>query len=679
MASQLTLDIQNVQQKLLFDGVVQALKKSVDTTADDAAKTAAIATIEDLQKTDPLLRQDKLAEDIQNFTWEPVEYTLEQYMEQLKKIDDPQKEILRIGDREYYNTKCGQVLTRQVNEREVSVPVAREWAKLARTQPNDTYSENTCVLYADHTTHKVPDWVLTIQRLKDLSVNLHYSEAHIKSALIRLSTFFEGRIASIVLAEMSITDGARWLMGRSSRKNIVLELYDLLRTLVRKKDTPIGDMINLAKGIGFALFRRDTEQVQENRLNKFLIHTLIVFTEGEIKAAIVNEVKRCQLDQRQLPKWERMLESTERAETVTHKPTTDLYYNDKSDKKFGIDLFHIKINDPHPQQPGLVSSKLETDSKPKPPYFPTTSLENDLDHIQDPIEEPLGGYQAERQIPDEVLQSPKKPNKRNTTGSRQRKPKPPKNPDFDRVTRSRRSNSAHNLHNFTSDRYRDRRNRSNSRSRYDSRGRGSSRNGSRYRSNSRNSQFSRKRSNSRQRNYSKDRNFRNTRNSSRNSSRFSSANRSYRSTSRNSRLSNNSQRDFRRSSQNRNGRFHRRSRDRNGRSSRNNTPDRRNYSSDRYKSTRRHGSYDKNRRYNDKNKPRPKNGSYHQNNGYDNNKKDNRRQKGSSSYNTTHQSTQEVDVKENEDTSLNTMAIMPYQPPPDPFRHSDFTPLLEEI
>lgn len=679
MASQLTLDIQNVQQKLLFDGVVQALKKSVDTTADDDAKKAAITTIEDLQKTDPLLRQDKLAEEIKNFTWEPVEYTLEQYMEQLKKIDDPQKEILRIGDREFYNTKCGQVLTRQVNDREVSIPVAREWAKLARTQPNDTYSENTCVLYADHTTHKVPDWILTIQRLKDLSVNLHYSETHIKSALIRLSTFFEGRIASIVLAEMSIDDGAKWLMGRSSRKNIVLELYDLLRTLVRKKDTPIGDMINLAKGIGYSLFRRDTEQVQESRLNKFLIHTLIVFTEGEIKAALVNEVKRCQLDQRPLPKWEQMLESTERAETVTQKPSTDLYYNDKSDKKLGIDLFHIKINDPQPQRPGLVSNKLETDSKPKPSYFPTTSLEDDLDHIQDPLEEPLGGYQAERQLPDEVLQSPKKSSKRNTAGSRQRKPRPPKNPEYTRVTRSRRSNSAHKLNNSTSERYRDRRNRSNSRSRYDSRGRGTSRNGSRYRSTSRNSQFSRNRSNSRQRYYSKDRNFRNSRNSSRNSSRFSSANRSYRSNSRNSRMSNNSRRDDRRSSQNRNGQFSRRSRDRNRRSSRNTTPDRRNYSSDRYKSNRRNSSFDRNRRYTDKNRPHTKNGSSYQNKKYDNNR-DSRHKKGNSSYNTTHQPPHtDGDIPENEDTSLNAMAIMPYQPPPDPFRHSDFTPLLEEI
>ena len=695
----IALDLRDVQQKLLFDGIVDALKKSIDANADDDARTTAITNIENLQKADPLLRQDQTAEDISKFEWNPVEHTIEQYLEHLKVIDEPQKEILRVGDREFYNTECSRVTQQTVGERRIAVPVERKWAALARTQPNDTYAENTCILYTD-TTHKQPDWFLSLKRLKELATTLHYSEAHIKSALIRLSTFFEGRIASIVLSEMNIDDGARWLMGRTGRKNIVLELYDLLRSLVRKKDVPISDMINMAKGIGYALFRKDDKPVQDSRLNKFLIHTIIVFTEGPIKDSIVNEVKRCQLEQTPLPKWQQILESTERAEVLTHRPLTDLSYNDKTDKKHGIDLFNIKINDPAPKKPGMVSNKLLSDTKPRHSHFPLTPLESNIeDRVPDLVEEPLGAYHHRDDVPDEVIQSPQKAKRSN----RNRRNKPPRNPDFDRVTRSR-SASVPKLHNSTAnDRYKYRRDRTPSRSRNDSRGRRFSRPDSRQRSFSRNSRYSGNRSSSRNRSYSRDRRSRNgsqysSRNTSRNGSRNTSRNgsgynsrrgsfnRNDRSGSRNGRNSSYNRRNDRRLSGDRN-RFNN---DRNGRSYRN-TPerryrsnDRRNSSSNRYRSSERNRSNDRNRQSRNNNSSRP---SY-RNNSTTHKKSKRQKKKGSnadkkkqvnSSYNTT---TEPTDHKktENEDNSLNTMELIPYYShTPDPYRMSDFTPLLEEI
>ena len=97
-------------------------------------------------------------------------------------IDEPQKEILRVGDREFYNTECSRVTQQTVGERRINVPVERKWAALARTQPNDTYAENTCILYTD-TTHKQPDWFLSLKRLNELATTLHYSKANMKSAL----------------------------------------------------------------------------------------------------------------------------------------------------------------------------------------------------------------------------------------------------------------------------------------------------------------------------------------------------------------------------------------------------------------------------------------------------------------------------------------------------------------
>ena len=136
----IALDLRDVQQKLLFDGIVDALKKSIDANADDDARTTAITNIENLQKADPLLRQDQTAEEISKFEWNPVEHTIEQYLEHLKVIDEPQKEILRVGDREFYNTECSRVTQQTVGERRITVPVERKWAPLARTQPNDTYA-----------------------------------------------------------------------------------------------------------------------------------------------------------------------------------------------------------------------------------------------------------------------------------------------------------------------------------------------------------------------------------------------------------------------------------------------------------------------------------------------------------------------------------------------------------
>ena len=695
----IALDLRDVQQKLLFDGIVDALKKTVDANADDNARTTAITNIENLQKADPLSRQDKTAEEINKFEWAPVEHTIEQYLDHLKVIDEPQKEILRVGDREFYNTECSRVTQQTVGERRITVPVERKWAPLARTQPNDTYAENTCILYTD-TTHKQPDWFLSLKRLKELATTLHYSAAHIKSALIRLSTFFEGRIASIVLSEMDINDGAKWLMGRTGRKNIVLELYDLLRSLVRKKDVPISDMINMAKGIGYALFRKDDQAIQDSRLNKFLIHTIIVFTEGPIKDSIVNEVKRCQLEQTPLPKWQQVLESTERAEVLTHRPLTDLSYNDKTDKKLGIDLFNIKINDPAPKKPGMVSNKLLSDSRPRNNHFPITPLESNVDdRVPDLIEEPLGAYHREDAVPDEVVQSPQKAKR----GNRNRKIKPPRNPDFDRITRSR-SASTPKLHNATpNDKYRNGRDRTPSRSRNDSRGRRSSRQYSRQRSFSRNSRYSGNRSSSRNRSYSRDRRSRNgsqysSRNNSRNSSRNTSRNgsgynsrrgsynRNDRSGSRNGRNSSYNQRNDRRFSGDRN----RYNSNRNGRSFRN-TPerryrsnDRRNGSSNRYRSNERNRSNDRNRqsRYDNSSRSSYRNNSTTYKKNQRKTKKGSRadrKQQVNSSYNTTAETTDHKQT-ENEDNSLNTMELIPYYPnTPDPYRMSDFTPLLEEI
>ena len=313
-----------------------------ETNEDERTKKFDAILAQDTQKD--VFKLDSSKQTIKDFSFEPIDFTLSLFMTHLQGVASPLSHLLKLGEIEFYNSR----LEGAIGDGQPTDP-RRTWKPLARVSPNCTVSENSCVLYTDKTKSNV-DWVCTMLNLKSLARTLHYSTDTINKAILRLATWFEGPSIELILRNMTLTQKAQHLMSKTQRSNPYVLLLQALHALTRFKGQSLFNILNESKGIALALYHKEEPNPQKTKVNKLMLHCLLCFTAGSVRATIKQMVDRSQLNQTDLPGWEEIAHSAELSETMSSLPESDLPYKKKTTDS--VELFNLRLGGVDHDVPG---------------------------------------------------------------------------------------------------------------------------------------------------------------------------------------------------------------------------------------------------------------------------------------------------------------------------------------
>ena len=321
---------------------LQLVEAYRETNDDEKQKKFDAILEKDTQKD--VFKLDSSKQTIKDFAFEPIDFTLSLYMTHLQGVVSPLTHLLKLGEIEFYNSRLEGAIRDGT-----PTDTRRTWEPLARVSPNCTVSENSCVLYTDKTQSSV-DWICTMKNLKGLARTLHYSTDTISKAILRLATWFEGPSIELILRNMTLSQKAQHLMSKTQRSNPYVLLLQALHSLTRFKGQALFNILNESKGIALALYHKEKPDPQKTKVNKLMLHCLLCFTSGTVRATIKQMVDRSTLHQTDLPEWEEISHSAELSETMTSLPDSDLPYKKKTTDS--VELFNLRLGGVDHEIPG---------------------------------------------------------------------------------------------------------------------------------------------------------------------------------------------------------------------------------------------------------------------------------------------------------------------------------------
>ena len=327
------------EDKIFRQRLIEAARET-----NQAEKNRKFDAILATDETKDVYKLDASKQLINDFTFEPIEYTMQDFMVHLKGAKNPLSHLFNIGEVDYYNSMLqGAILAGNPDDPQ------RQWEPLARVSPNCSQSENSCVVYTDRSQSQV-DWITTMCNLKRTARNLHYNEEKIETAIYRLSSWFEGSAVELILRNMTLTEKARYLMSKTRRSNPYVQLLQTLHDIVRYKGQPLYNVLNECLGVAQALYVKEKAEVKKNKINKLMLHCLLCFTEGNIRTAIKTMVDRATMHQQELPSWDGIAQSAEQSELHIGLPETDLPYKKKQTDT--VELFNLRLGGIDEETPG---------------------------------------------------------------------------------------------------------------------------------------------------------------------------------------------------------------------------------------------------------------------------------------------------------------------------------------
>jgi len=166
---------------------------------------------------------------------------------------------------------------------------------------------------------------------------------------------------------------------RARQFDAILLLLQALHSLTRFKGQPLYYILNESRGIALALYHKEKPESQKNKVNKLLLHCLLCFTAGPIRAAIKQMIDRSTLNQTASPDWNEIAHCAELAETMTQLPDSNLPYQRKTTESIELSIlrlgcvdhdvpgqFHDADTDYYGFNPNAKKKKFNISSNPHP-------------------------------------------------------------------------------------------------------------------------------------------------------------------------------------------------------------------------------------------------------------------------------------------------------------------------